>query len=700
MKSTSRITGAVLALSVTVGVSYAAGPDVAAVSKRRGGEEPVSGSLKPQPYERDVAMLVADMLQTYHYEKHAIDDVMSERWFDNYIDSLDYYRMVFLQSDIDEFRTHRDTLDDELFSRPPKLETAMLVHERYRERMRHRADYVHKLLEQPLDLTNDESYDIDRHDAGAAWPKTQAEANELWRKRTEDDLIEELLAGRDTEPEIRERLAKRYDRVVRQIDDTESADILELWLGALTRAYDPHSAWFKPATNDNFDIDITNSVEGIGASLTERDEYTTVAEVIAGGPASKNGHLRKDDRIMLVAQGGEEPVDVVGLRLDKVVRLIRGPKGTQVTLHVEHADSSREVIKLTRDQVTIEDSAAEGHVEQVGSRKLGVVDLPSFYVDPNNRRSGRRASQDVKRALEKLQDEHVDGVILDLRHNGGGSLTEAIDVAGLFLPGGPVVQVRDRDGRIEAMHDTDPGVAWAGPLVVLTDATSASASEIVAGALQDYGRGLVVGDKSTHGKGTVQQVAQLTPQLQGRYQEDVGGALKLTVQKFYRVSGGSTQNRGVLADVTFPSLWDGLDVHESDLPYALAWDRIPPAPHVRMGDFTKILPELTARSEKRRNADEDFDKLDKALAERAALEGKPVSLVLETRKKELAERKERAGILDGDAEAEAEEDEKLTPEQRKAKAREGDFVLDEALAVLGDMVELGAGRPAAGPPKD
>jgi carboxyl-terminal processing protease len=318
-----------------------------------------------------------------------------------------------------------------------------------------------------------------------------------------------------------------------------------------------------------------------------------------------------------------------------------------------------------------------------------VVDLPSFYVDPSNRRSGRRASQDMKRALRELDDAGVEGVVLDLRHNGGGSLTEAIDVAGLFLPGGPVVQVRDRDGRIEAMHDTDSGVAWDGPLVVLTDATSASASEIVAGAIQDYGRGLIVGDHSTHGKGTVQQVAQLTQQLRGRYEEDVGGALKLTVQKFYRVSGGSTQNKGVLADVEFPSVWDGLDVHESDLPYALRWDRIPPAPHVRMGDLNALVPELRAKSDARRGADEDFGRLQKALAERAALEDEPVSLVLETRRKEYQERKERAGLLEGDeveGDGDGEADEDLTPEQKQARAREQDFVLDEAMRVLGDLV--------------
>jgi carboxyl-terminal processing protease len=366
-----------------------------------------------------------------------------------------------------------------------------------------------------------------------------------------------------------------------------------------------------------------------------------------------------------------------------VVMLIRGPKGSEVRLHVEHADGTREVIDIVRDRVMLEDSAAEAHMETVGSRKLGVVQLPSFYVDPSGRKNGRRASQDIKRQLGELKAQGVQGVILDLRGNGGGSLIEAIDVAGLFLPSGPVVQVRDRDGRIEALHDQDPTVAWDGPLLVLTDATSASASEIVAGALQDYGRAVVVGDESTHGKGTVQQVAALTQQLRGRYDEEVGGSLKLTVQKFYRVSGGSTQNKGVEADVVLPSYWDGLEVHEGDQPYALPWDEIPQAPHVRTGDPSKALAQLRSRSEARRTKSEDFGKMLAMLDEREKLENEPVSLVLTQRKAEYEERKARAGLEDESA-----EDDNLTQEQRKAKAREADFVLDEALAILSDYVEL------------
>jgi carboxyl-terminal processing protease len=675
---------AAASLSAVLLVSVAATPGgtpVAAVSRET--SPPGTGRLDPAPYERELAGIVASMLETFHYEKQVVDDSTSSRWLDNYIEYLDFGRMVFLQSDIDEFQRYRTTLDDTIRVRPPDLEPAHIIYDRYQKRMRQRAAFALKLLEKPLDLTDAESYEPDRHDQKLAWPATDAEASDLWRKRTEDEIISELMSGRDTEEEVRDRLRKRYERTLKGLDDTESVDVLEMYLGALTRAYDPHSTWFKPARNDDFDISITNSVEGIGAQLKPDGDFTVVSEVVAGGPAKKDERLKKDDRILQVAQGDAEPVDVVGMRLDKVVKLIRGPKGSKVKLHVEHADGSREVVDLVRDRVMLEDSAAEAHVEQVGARKLGVVQLPSFYVDPSGRKTGRRASQDIKRQLGELKAQGVQGVILDLRGNGGGSLIEAIDVAGLFLPSGPIVQVRDRDGRIEALHDQDPTVAWDGPLLVLTDATSASASEIVAGALQDYGRAVVVGDQSTHGKGTVQQVAALTQQLRGRYEEEVGGSLKLTVQKFYRVSGGSTQNKGVEADVVLPSYWDGLEVHEGDQPFALPWDEIPQAPHVRTGEPTKAIPQLRTRSEARRTKSEDFSKLLTMLDEREKLENEPVSLVLTQRKAEYEERKARAGLED-----ETEEEENLTIEQRKAKAREADFVLDEALAILSDYVEL------------
>ncbi|MEQ1571461.1 MAG: carboxy terminal-processing peptidase [Myxococcota bacterium] len=677
-----------VALAGVAAVSLAAkptGPSVV-VAEPSGAQSP-PGAMSVAPYQKEVAALVADMIEKHHYLKVPIDDRVSEAWLDLFIDNLDWSRTIFLQSDIDEFSKFRTVLDDDLRAKPPRLDVALTIYSRYVQRVRERYTYGIELLANPLDLTNAELLVVDRHEAELPWPATTAAANELWRQRTEDEVIASLIGDEtpDPEAEIRERMSKRYDRSLKNLDDQETTDVLELWLSAFTETYDPHSVWFKPARNDDFDIEITNSVQGIGAQLSLKDDFTTVSDVVPGGPAFKDARLKKDDRILMVGQGAEEAVDVVGLRLDKVVKLIRGAKGTRVALHVEHADGSRELIELVRDQVMLEDSAAEGRVEEVDGRKLGVVDLPSFYVDPSGRKGGRRASEDVRRELMELEAEGVEGVILDLRGNGGGSLVEAIDVAGLFLPGGPVVQIRSRDGRIEAMHDVDPGMAWSGPLVVMTDATSASASEIVAGALQDYGRALIVGDASTHGKGSVQQVAQLTPMLRGSYDDDVGGALKITLQKFYRVSGGSTQNKGVEADVVLPSFWDGLDVHEGDQEHAMPWDQIPPAPHVSTGDVAPLLAELRQRSEARRGASEDYQRLGRTLELRAAQEGDPdVSLVLSERQAEFAAQKAKIGMPD-----EPEVDETtLTAEQRKARARELDFPLDEGLAVLADYLAL------------
>lgn len=669
----------VLGLSLTAVVAAANPPVPGGVASFSGPEKQAqigASELTPPRYERDVARLVGQNLQRYHYTVQALDDEISSRWFDNYLDRLDYQRMIFLQSDIDAFEaSYRDTMDEGLSQRPALVEAGVAIYDRYRERMRARVIAAQGFLSAGVDLSDQESWVPMRHDNELPWPSTEAEANELWRKRIEDELIVSLIDGQ-TEDEVIERLQKRYDRYHKSLDDVESTDMLETWLGALGAAYDPHSTWFKPATNDDFDIEITNSVSGIGAQLRTDGDYTEVVEIITGGPAFKSKRLLPEDQILAVAQGDEDPVDVVGQRIDRVVALIRGEVGTEVRLHVRHADGEREIISMIRDRVTLEASAAEQELHEVDGRKLGVIDLPSFYVDPTGNRNGRRASSDVRVALQELREQGAEGLILDLRGNGGGSLIEAIDVAGLFLTSGPIVQVRSRTGEIEALHDTDSQVHWLAPMVVLTDPTSASASEIVAGALQDYGRALVVGSHHTHGKGTVQQVAPLTPMLPGRHTRDVGGALKLTIQKFYRVSGSSTQNKGVESDIVLPSRWDGLDIYESNLDYALPWDRIPPAPHVRIGNPTQHLDRLTEQSSARVSKDEDFVQLTRLLEEREALKQRDeVSLVLSERRTEHEAQQSRAGSPGDEGHGDIKE-----PEVN-------DFVLDEALAILKDLID-------------
>jgi len=630
--------------------------------------------------EGGLASMVASMLRKHHYERVVFDDASAERWFDLYLDALDYNRNILLQSDVAEFQQYRHQFDDFVNRERADLGPALAMHERYRERMRERIAAAQEVLAGAVDLTDSESWVPDRHDAKLDWPATEAEANDLWRKGIEEAMIVAQLAWDPqdaADPETadpvqreRERLIGRYDRILKSLDDAESADVLEMWLGAMARAYDPHTAWLRPAANDNFDIQITKSVTGIGAELGTEGDYTVVKRIIPGGPASESP-LAPEDKIVAVQQGSGEATDLVGMRLDKVVSFIRGEVGTEVRLHIHHPDGEREVMTMTRKVVSV-GRATEGRIEERGDRKYGVVELPSFYVDPQNKADGKRASQDVKHALHDLRDQGAEGVVLDLRGNGGGSLIEAIDVAGLFISSGPVVQVRSRNGRIEALFDSDPQVHWLGPMVVLTDPTSASASEIVAGALQDYGRAVVVGSDSTHGKGTVQTLAGL-PGAEG-------GALKLTIQKFYRVSGSSTQVKGVASDVVLPSRWDGLDVFEGGLPNALDWDRIPPAPFVRTSDLSGVLPGLVAQSRARVDASEDFATLEQILADRAELRAQPeVSLVLAERQRAYEERVRRAG---GDKDD--------TPAHGAGAERDddgpGDIVLDEAISVLDDLV--------------
>ncbi|MBW1881825.1 MAG: PDZ domain-containing protein, partial [Deltaproteobacteria bacterium] len=410
--------------------------------------------------------------------------------------------------------------------------------------------------------------------------------------RIKEQVLRGLLRGESQESQV-EMLRRRYHRLETDILATEPADVLEPYLASFAHAFDPHSDYFKPSTNADFDIEMSNSLEGIGATLRTEGEYTLVYSLVPGGPAQQGEELQPGDRIVAVAQGSEPPVDVVDERIDKVVKQIRGPKGTEVRLTVIPVDapdpSHTRVIRITRDQVILAADDAESRVIEVPGQdgqgiKLGLIDIPSFYQDFQARRGGdpefKSTTRDVKQLLTELKAEEVSGIILDVRRNGGGSLNESVELTGLFIPQGPVVQIGDRSGRTEAMYDPDPAVVYDGPLMVLTSPLSASASEILAGAIQDYDRGLVVGSASTHGKGTVQNVIDLDPVLRRfvRYPtpDDLAGAVKVTTHKFYRVSGASTQLRGVQADVVLPSPFDGLELLEGDLDYVLGWDRVAP----------------------------------------------------------------------------------------------------------------------------
>jgi carboxyl-terminal processing protease len=499
-----------------------------------------------------------------------------------------------------------------------------------------------------------------------------------------------MLGGEEL-PEVEETLRERYARVIGDLEQNGPLDVLELYLSALGTVYDPHTLYMKPASNDNFDIEMSNSVTGIGAQLRTKGPYTVVSEVIAGGPADLDARLRAGDRIIAVAQGNADAEDIVDRRLDDVVRLIRGEKGTVVRLTVIPADATdnaeRVVIDIRRDRVVLEASKASVTLHDVqganGSSKVAVIDVPSFYGPPAGQKDGT-VTDDVRALLEPLAEQGVDSVVLDMRMNGGGLLSEAIRMTGLFITSGPVVQVRDPSGDIETLSDRDRGeVAYDGPLVILTSPLSASATEIVAGALRDHGRAVVVGSETTHGKGTVQTLLDPGGEVRRLTGVNVGqdlGVVKLTVQKFYLPSGSSTQLRGVPSDIVIPSPFDDGEFSEADLDNPLPWDEVAPAKYRPMADLGPVLAELRSRSSARVAASDELRKLAEEVAEVRRLQNEPsVSLNLETRRAELEERKAKFG---------SGEDPEMGAFNAEDDSERPDPVLDEAVLVAADLISV------------
>ena len=519
-----------------------------------------------------------------------------------------------------------------------------------------------------------------------------AEAWQRWRKRIKYDLL--VLKADDDGIEGKEaidKLKRRYHSFAKRMHQTSNADLLEMYLTSLTSAYDPHTSYMSDETLENFNIAMRLKLEGIGASLQSEDGMTVVRKVIPGGAADKDGRLKAEDKIVGVGQGKDgELVDVVDMKLSEVVKLIRGHKGSLVRLQVVSVDSpKRKMIDIVRAKIELTDEEAQSEVLEVGQKpggkpyKVGVINLPSFYLDMDGARrmlpDYKSTTRDVRRILDGFRAQEVDAVVLDLRRNGGGSLTEAINLTGLFIDQGPVVQVKGPDGHVQA-YDDEPGTAWNGPLVVLTSKFSASASEILAGAIQDYGRGLIVGDRATHGKGTVQSLLNLGNELFRIPNAQPMGALKVTMQQFYRPNGDSTQNRGVLADVQLPSLTTHLDVGEADLDYPVAFDHVDPARFNRLGQVNKpICDQLQDLSAKRCQGSEDFQKVVRNI--QRYKEQKDRKYVTLNEKKFLAERAE----LNADKE-EKKKIEELNDPNRPAIER--DYYLDEALAVTLDYIQL------------
>jgi carboxyl-terminal processing protease len=652
--------------------------------------------LSPTASHQDLDKAIAHLLTRYHYKQSKLDDELSEIILDNYIESLDFNRSYFLASDIDNFKKYRLSLDDYL--RSGNLRPAYTIFNVYRQRLAERTERILGQLHQEIDFMVDESLDLDRSEA--PWAKSRAELDELWRRRLKNELLTLMLAGKDLNG-ARETLEKRYQRLRRRTNQSNSEDVFQLYMNAVSRGFDPHTAYFSPRTSENFNIQMRLSLEGIGAVLRMEEELVTVVELVPGGPADLSKQIKPEDKIVAVGQGNGGPMeDIVGWRLDDVVEIIRGQRGSVVRLQVipgaDGADALGKTVRLVRDTVKLEKQAAKSELRvlMAGGRKVrvGVITIPTFYNDfaaaQQGARDYRSTTRDVRRLLEDLQRAKVDGVVIDLRQNGGGALQEAVELTGLFIQDGPVVQVRNTNGRVEVENDPDPNQIYGGPLVILVDRFSASASEIFAGAVQDYGRGIVVGE-STFGKGTVQTLVDLkrfVPQA-----KDPSGQLKLTIAKFYRINGSSTQNRGVVPDIQFPTAFDSDEVGESAEGHALPWDTIRSVRYQGDSGMAELVPEIDRLHQARINKDPAFKKLAKDIETAKKARDKTVVSLMRSRRiaeRETLEARQQAsgnqrhgpGILPelSDEDETAEKDDENAP----------DIFLDESIRILADLVNL------------
>lgn len=650
----------------------------------------------------------------YAYRPRKLDDALSSEVFDRYLEAMDPGKLLFTQADVDALGRYRTTLDDAI--KQGEVAPAYAMFEVYRTRMRERTAYSRALLTQDIfDFDGEDRWHYDREDI--PWAANAAELDAAWKQSVRNDWLRLKLAGKQPD-DIRQTLDKRYARNIDNMEDLNSEDVFQIFLNAYANSIDPHTDYFNPRSVERFNQSMSLSLEGIGAVLQKQDDIVVVREIVPGGPAARSNLIQPGDRIVGVGQDRDGPMeDVVGWRIDDVVQKIKGPKGTRVQLDVIAAeagvDSPPTRITITRDRVQLTEDAAKSEIITVpgsGSapaQRIGVIMLPGFYQDFEGRRQGGEytsATRDVARLLQQFQTQDIDGVVLDLRNNGGGSLNEAVDLTGLFINEGPVVQVRESGGKVSVNRDRSGGTAWDGPLAVLINRGSASASEIFAGAIQDYGRGLVIGE-STFGKGTVQNMVDLD-----RWPINAGkqfGQVKLTIAQFFLPGGASTQNKGVEPDIAFPVTVDASEYGESTLDNALPWSRIEPVEHVRYGNFEPVLAQLTTRHEARMRENLEYQWWAQDVAEfRAERAKKYISLNEAERRADRdeqeakrqfrqAERKRLGMALDPLAEdalddglAATERDVVKDAAREKAAEDRPDPLLDAAAAILADANQM------------
>lgn len=653
-------------------------------------------TISPDSKQSIESQLVTTVLTRYHYNRVPLNDSLSALIFNRYLNQLDGGKNYFLKSDIDEFNKYKFELDD--FLANSNIQFFFDVFNVYLKRVAERMDYINELLENEFNYTSNEYYILKRDSVD--WAKDKNELNEDWRKRIKNDALLYKLNGKDWDF-IKSTIQKRYKNITKYLFQYNSEDVFQLAMNAFAETIDPHTNYFSPITSDNFKIDMSLSLEGIGARLQVEDDFTKIVEVIPGGPADKSKQLKADDKIIGVAQGEDgEFEDVIGWRVNDVVKLIRGEKGTVVRLLILPAGSDLNAkpkeVKLIRDKVKLEDQAAKSSLLEIQNNgnnfKIGVINIPKFYSDFEAQRSGeegKSTTKDVRKLISELQQKNIDGLIIDLRNDGGGSLTEAVELTGLFINDGPVVQVRNSSNNVEVNKDPDPSIVYNGPLAVMVNRFSASASEIFAAAIQDYGRGIIIGE-NTYGKGTVQNLIDLN-MFTNRKNMRLG-QVKLTVAKFYRINGKSTQRLGVKPDIELPSYFLPEEFGESSEPSALPFDEISKLNYEQYGDIQKFIPDLIKKHNHRTENDPDFQYLIDQIKEyRESRNQTIVSLNEEVRRKQKEADEERK--FQRENELRKKKGLKLLDkgEIPDDKLDNTDYILNESAKILSDYILLSIG---------
>ncbi|MFM1835584.1 MAG: C-terminal processing peptidase [Bacteroidota bacterium] len=661
------------------------------------------GELQPSETQKKVERLVFGILSNYHYRKVPVNDSLSSKIFDAYLKDLDPNKVYFLASDIEEIEKYRFTIDEQL--NLGDLTSAFQIYNLYQKRLMERFAYVEKIIKQPMDFSIDESYQPDREKA--PWAKSTAELDDYWRKDVKRQLLDWKIGGKADTTATRE-LSDRYKRSAKYMARTRAEDVFQLFMNAYTESIDPHTSYMIPKTAQEFNKDMAQSFEGIGATLRLEGDYVTIQDLVPGGPAFRSKQINPKDRIVGVAQGDDGAfVDVIGWFTDDAVKLIRGPKGTVVRLKILAGSgvtgSPTSEVRIVREKIKLEEQTAKKEVLQFkqgpNTFKLGLITIPMFYRDFEGARKReadfKSTSADVRKFLNEFKQEGIDGLVIDLRNNGGGSLTEAVELTGLFIPKGPVVQRKQSDGRISQEVDRDPIQVYDGPMAIMINRFSASASEIFAAAIQDYKRGIIVGEQS-YGKGTVQSVIDLDNYMD---EKDPAGQLKITLEKFYRVNGSSTQHKGVSPDFALPSAFSAEEYGESSQPSALPWDMIPTTSFTPTNNIVgPTMSQLKSAFQTRLKTKPDLIKLKQDFERwKKIKEQNSISLNMEKRKKELDDQKkkpdESQAVMDALGASEESETDKAKKEKSGDKHAK-DAYLKETQQILSDWISSGARKIA------